>query len=166
MQYTRQILEYMATKPNGTATTKQLRKKFRDLTSKQINQALFMMRKNGKATRIDWGTWKANELTPVNKSDETSAEQAPTPTQSKPTTKRKPYNGVKSKEIDQLKKRLDEATQEILHWHKVVKDSEAMRQQFNKMSGDLQDALATIRYLENKLFIAIQHNARIVNGNP
>ena len=168
MQYTRQILEYMATKSNGTATTKQLRKKFKDLRPKQINQALFMLRKNEKATRIDWGTWKANELTPVNKSDETSAEQAPTSPQTKPklVIKRKPYYSAKSKETAHLKKRLDEATQEILHWHKVVKDSEAMRQQFNKMSGDLQDALATIRYLENKLFIAIQHNARIINGNP
>ena len=165
MQYTRQILEYMATKSNGTATTKQLRKKFKDLTPKQTNQALFVLRKHGKITRVEWGTWKANELTPVNKSDETPAEQTPTP-KPKPAVKRKPYDSAKSKEIAHLKKRLDEATQEILHWHKVVKDSEAMRQQFNKMSGDLQDALATIRYLENKLFIAIQHNARIINGNP
>lgn len=160
MQYTRQIRDHMATKPNGTATTKQLRKAFKEFTPKQINQALFMLRKKGEATRIDWGTWKVNVLTPVNKPDDT-----PT-TQPKPATKRGPYNGAKSKEIADLKSRLDAAAQEILHWHKVAKDSEAIRQQFNKMSGDLQDALATIRYLENKLFIAIQHNARIVNGNP
>ena len=159
MQYTRQIRDHMATKSNGTATTKQLRKAFKELRPKQINQALFMLRKKGEATRIDWGTWKVNVLTPVNKPDET-------PTPKKPAVKRAPYNSSKSKEIAHLKKKLEDATQEILHWHKVVKDSEAMRQQFNKMSGDLQDALATIRYLENKLFIAIQHNARIINGNP
>lgn len=159
MQYTRQIRDHMATKSNGTATTKQLRKAFKELRPKQINQALFMLRKKGEATRIDWGTWKVNVLTPVNKPDET-------PTPKKPVVKRAPYNSTKSKEIADLKSRLDAAAQEILHWHKVAKDSEAIRQQFNKMSGDLQDALATIRYLENKLFIAIQHNARIVNGNP
>lgn len=159
MQYTRQIRDYMASKSNGTATTKQLRKAFKELRPKQINQALFMLRKKNEATRVDWGTWKANVLTPVNKPDET-------PTPKKPAVKRGPYNGPKAQEIADLKQRLDAAAQEILHWHKVAKDSEAIRQQFNKMSADLQDALATIRYLENKLFIAIQHNARIVNGNP
>ena len=146
MRYTRQIREFVKNKPKFT--NKQLYAEFPHLTHKQISMALFNMKKDNMVRLLTRGKWENLTLTPVNKARVAT----------------RTYTNTKSKEIADLKVKLEQANHDILYWNKLAKESEGIRQQFQKVNADLQDALAIIRYLENKLFIAIQHDAKN-NGN-
>ena len=129
-------------------SNKQLYAEFPHLTHKQISMALFNMKKDNMVRLLTRGKWENLTLTPVNKARVAT----------------RTYTNTKSKEIADLKVKLEQANHDILYWNKLAKESEGIRQQFQKVNADLQDALAIIRYLENKLFIAIQHDAKN-NGN-
>ena len=146
MRYTRQIREFVKNKPKFT--NKQLYAEFPHLTHKQISMALFNMKKDNMVRLLTRGKWENLTLTPVNKARVAT----------------RTYTNTKSKEIADLKVKLEQANHDILYWNKLAKKAEEMQAHINLVEHDLDEALVLIRYLENKLFIAIQHDAR-TNGN-
>jgi hypothetical protein len=65
--------------------------------------------------------------------------------------------------IERLEIRINEAMREIMHWNKVAKDMTEKAYLADKLNTQLEDALAIIRYLENKLYVALQMVAK--NGS-
>lgn len=142
MAYTKQIREFVSKKVK--VTNKQIYAEFPELTHKQISMAMFNMKRKGIVEHAGFGKWKV--LTPVNKTEPSA------------------YKTAKTKEVADLRKRLEDASQEILHWHNLAKDAERTARELSVANHDLNEALVLIRYLERKLVTAIQFDARN-NGN-
>lgn len=142
MAYSKQIREFVSKKVK--VTNKQIYTQFPELTHKQISMAMFNMKRKGIVEHAGFGKWKV--LTPVNNTEPSA------------------YKTAKTKEVADLRKRLDEANKEILHWHNLAKGAERTARELEAANHDLKEALVLIRYLERKLITAIQFDARN-NGN-
>lgn len=116
----------------------------------QISTALWKLVKKGMVIKTGIGLYERIRLTPVNKRKKRKVT--------------KPRTTPNGKEIIKLKTELDHAAGEILHWRNQAHKNEATMNQLRQADQNLQDALAVIRYLEQKLFIAIQLDAKN-NGN-
>jgi hypothetical protein len=62
--------------------------------------------------------------------------------------------------IEDMRQQLNNAAKEILHWNKVAKDMTDKAYLAEKLNVQLEDAMAVIRYLENKLYVAMQMVAK------
>jgi hypothetical protein len=145
MRYTKQIREFIKNKPKFT--NKQIYAQFPNLTHKQVSMAMFKLKSDNMIRRIAFGKWENLTLTSVNKTPVIQF-----------------TNTAKSKEIADLKVKLEQATQDILHWHRLAKENDEASKRLTTVQQQLDDALSIIRYLEEKLFVAIQLNAKN-NGN-
>lgn len=147
------VKEFIA--QNTEFTTKQLREAYPNIDPNQLSTAVWKLTAQQKMLRKIGEGQYATVLTDVNKSEQ-PAEKA------KPVAKKK--KSASNSKIAQLKDQLENASKEILHWHKEAQNSKKLLHELRHADEQLQDALTLIRYLENKLVIAIQFNARN-NGN-
>jgi hypothetical protein len=119
-----------------------------DIPRGQVSTALWKLRKAGFITKDDAGVYTV--LTDVNKPVEVKAKAKP--------KKRRVAKNVQT--IEDMRQQLNNAAKEILHWNKVAKDMTDKAYLAEKLNVQLEDALAIIRYLENKLYVALQMVAK------
>ena len=143
------VKEFIAANPKFTV--KQLREAYPDKGQNQLNTAVWKLTHMYKKLRMLGGG--EYELTDVNNSQ--------------PVTKAKPKAKAKRKyvrrdttTIKQLQDKLHEANQEIIQWSKQAQNAALLAAKLQQTQHDLNEALVLIRYLENKLFIAIQFDAK------
>lgn len=139
---------------NKTFTLKQVYEAYPDKSKPQMQTALWKLGKAGGITKAEDGTYTV--LTDVNKPVEVK------PVEVKPQTpkKRRAYKTSKKLTIEELQRRLQEASKEILYWNKMAKDMANKAMLADKLTTQHEDALAIIRYLENKLYVALQMVAK------
>lgn len=148
------VKEFIAANPKFHV--KQVRDAFPDKDANQINTAVWKLTNlYKKLRRVGEGQY---ELTDVNNSQ--------------PVTKAKPKAKAKRKyvrrdttTIKQLQDKLHEANQEIIQWSKQAQNAALLAAKLQQTQHDLNEALVLIRYLENKLFIAIQFDAKNNGSN-
>lgn len=116
----------------------------------QIATALWKLRTKGVLSKDD-NTGKYTVLTGVN---------APAPAEVKPKAKAKPKAVAKPAAEDKLAKRLHVAERDAKYWAERAND---INNAYQKLRLGHEDALAIIRYLENKLYVALQMVAK--NGS-
>ena len=119
-----------------------------DIPRGQVSTALWKLRKAGFITKDDAGVYTV--LTDVNKPVEVKAKAKP--------KKRRVAKNVQT--IEYMRQQLNNAAKEILHWNKVAKDMTDKAYLAEKLNVQLEDAMAVIRYLENKLYVAMQMVAK------
>jgi len=143
-----QVKEFIATHPKFTI--KELRASLPDVDANQLSTALWKLTNMyKKVRRVGGGQY---ELTDVNKTEQPAVE--PQPAKAKPKAKRRAQTvtmtdraAVAERDNRYLKERIEDLTYRM-----------------TKLNVQYEDALAIIRYLEDKLFKAIQFNAKN-NGN-
>lgn len=146
------VKEFIAANPKFTV--KQLREAYPDKGQNQLNTALWKLTHMYKKLRmLGRGEY---ELTDVNNSQPV--------TKAKPKAKRK-YVRRDTTTIKQLQDKLHEANQEIVQWSKQAQNAALLAGKLQRVQHDLDEALVLIRYLENKLFIAIQFDAKNNGSN-
>lgn len=127
----------------------------------QIATALWRLRAKGVLSKDD-NTGKYTVLTGVN---------APAPAEVKPKTAPKAKAKAPTKRpphtTAELNKKLKEANEEIVYWskqyHELAHKKAVTHEQWLNLRQQHEDALAIIRYLENKLYVALQQVAK--NGS-
>jgi hypothetical protein len=125
----------------------------------QLSTALWKARKAGFVAKDDAGVYTV--LTDVNKPVEVKATVKAKAKAKAKTSKPRPPSAKVT--IERLEIRINEAMREIMHWNKVAKDMTEKAYLADKLNTQLEDALAIIRYLENKLYVALQMVAK--NGS-
>ena len=143
-----QVKEFIASNPKFTI--KELRGAMPNVDVGQLNTSVWKLTNiYKKIRRVGEGQY---ELTDVNKTEQPAVE--PQPAKAKPKAKRRAQTvtmtdrvAVAERDNRYLKERIEDLTYRM-----------------TKLNVQYEDALAVIRYLENKLFIAIQFNAKN-NGN-
>lgn len=153
-----QIKEYITTHPQFTS--KEVREAHPNIPPNQISTALWKLVMNKTLSKIGEGQYAA-VLTDVNKSE------LPVPAPTKKTTKKKKPKPSAKKSVvvaADLEQELQEASQQVIFWRKEAQDTKKLMHELRKADERLNDAVAIIRYLEEKLVIAIQHDARNDNA--
>lgn len=142
-----EITEYLTNFPDGvqiSSITMAVKR-----PAQQITTALWFMKRKGTVTHDpDTHIYK---LTPVNKSEQPAVEVQPAKAKPKAKAKKRTYTMtdrvvVAERDNRYLKERVEDLTARM-----------------SKLNVQYEDALAIVRYLEEKLFKAIQFNAR--HGN-
>jgi hypothetical protein len=131
-----------------TFTVNQVYEAYTDKPTNQIQTALWKMRNAGILGRTADGKGYT-VLTDVNK-----------PVEPKISKFRKPRVAKNVQTIESLRKQLEDASKEILHWNRVATTMTDKAHLAEKLNIQLEDALAIIRYLENKLYVALQMVAK------
>jgi putative protein kinase ArgK-like GTPase of G3E family len=138
---------------NKTFTLAEVCKAHPGAPKNQLSTALWKLRKAGAVAKDDAGVYTV--LTDVNKPVEVKAKAKAKP------KKRRIAKNVQT--IEDMRQQLSNAAKEILHWNKVAKDMTEKAYLADKLNTQLEDALAIIRYLESKLYVALQMVAK--NGS-
>ena len=133
-----------------------------DIPRGQVSTALWKLCKAGFITKDDAGVYTV--LTDVNKPVEVKAKvkaKAKAKAKAKTSKPRPPSAKVT---IERLEIRINEAMHEILQWSGKAKDAQDQLDRTQDALLNLrqnhEDALAIIRYLENKLYVALQMVAK------
>lgn len=146
------VKEFIAANPKFHV--KQVRDAFPDKDANQINTAVWKLTNlYKKLRRVGEGQY---ELTDVNNSE--------APAKPKRKVKRK-HVRRDTTTLKQLQDKLHEANQEIIRWSRQAQNTERLAHELQRTQHDLDEALVLIRYLENKLFIAIQFDAKNNGSN-
>jgi hypothetical protein len=145
-----QVKEFIATHPKFKMGD--VKDALPKLSRNQVGTAVWKLMHANVLRRVSADEY---ELTPVNNTEQPVEKAKPVAKKKKPTPASK---------TAQLRAQLEDASKEILHWHKEAQNAKKLLHELRHADEQLQDALAVIRYLEHKLFIAIQFNAKN-NGN-
>lgn len=141
---------------NKTFTLADVCKAHPDVPKNQLSTALWELRNTGAIAKDDAGVYTV--LTDVNKPVKVKATVKPKAKASKP---RPPSAKVT---IERLEIRINEAMHEILQWSGKAKDAQerllATDSALTTLRQNHDDALAIIRYLESKLYVALQMVAK------
>lgn len=148
-----QVKEFIATHPKFKVID--VKAGLASLPRNQVGTAVWKLEKTNVVRKISADEY---ELTPVNNTAQPAVE--PQPAKTKPKAKRKPRTNAPSARVVQLKKELEHATRELLHWSGKAKNADRLEQELRQTQHDLTEALVLIRYLERKLITAIQFDAR------
>jgi hypothetical protein len=132
-----------------------------DVPRGQVSTALWKLCKAGFITKDDAGVYTV--LTDVNKPVAVKATGKPKAKAKAKAKTSKPRPPSAKVTIERLEIRINEAMREIMHWNKVAKDMTEKAYLADKLNTQLEDAMAIIRYLENKLYVALQMVAK--NGS-
>jgi hypothetical protein len=128
----------------------------------QLSTALWKARKAGFVTKDDAGVYTV--LTDVNKPVEVKATVKPKAKAKAKAKTSKPRPPSAKVTIERLEIRINEAMHEILQWSGKAKDAQDQLDRTQDALLNLrqnhEDALAIIRYLENKLYVALQMVAK------
>ena len=127
----------------------------------QLSTALWKLRKAGAVAKDEAGVYTL--LTDVNKPVEVKATGKPKAKAKAKAKTSKPRPPSAKVTIERLEIRINEAMREIMHWNKVAKDMTEKAYLADKLNTQLEDAMAIIRYLESKLYVALQMVAK--NGS-
>lgn len=149
---TKSVMDYVKdfTAANPTFTAEAIRAAYPDKPANQLATALWKLRQQGVVSKDD-ATGVFTVLTGVNA----------LPTEAKPEVKpkvtrkakAKPKAAVKPTTEDTLTKKLHVAERDAKYWAECASD---INDSYQKLRLDHEDALAIIRYLENKLYVALQ----------
>lgn len=143
-----QVTEFIASNPKFTM--KELRGAMPNVDVGQLSTSVWKLTNiYKKIRRVGKGQY---ELTDVNKTEQPAVE--PQPAKAKPKAKRR------AKTVT-MTDRATVAERDNIFLKSRLED---MTRRMTTLNNQYEDALAIIRYLENKLFIAIQFNAKN-NGN-
>ena len=152
---TQQIVHAATINPDGVTATQM--KNATGRTGNVVSVALWKLKKDGVLTHDPkTGVYK---LTPVNKTPDadTAAPTEPKRKRGRPAKKVKLLTTTSDQSIKQYQatlKRADESYADLaarmMH----------LREDFRSLTERHEDALAIIRYLEDKMFTAIRHDAR------
>lgn len=133
-----------------------------DIPRGQVSTALWKLRKAGFITKDDAGVYTV--LTDVNKPVEVKATVKPKAKAKAKAKTSKPRPPSAKVTIERLEIRINEAMHEILQWSGKAKDAQDQLDRTQDALLNLrqnhEDALAIIRYLENKLYVALQMVAK------
>lgn len=133
------ILTVLATK--GTVTLADIRAALPDTKTSNISTTLWVLKKQGKIEHdIEYGLYA---LTDVNKPAEPATTETPAP---KVEPKPKVAPAVSQKQ-------LHIAQRDAKYWKGVAEERTALA---TRLNVQYEDALAIIRYLENKLYVVMQ----------
>lgn len=128
----------------------------------QLSTALWKLRKAGAVAKDEAGVYTV--LTDVNKPVEVKAMGKPKAKAKAKAKTSKPRPPSAKVTIERLEIRINEAMHEILQWSGKAKDAQerllATDSALNTLRQNHEDALAIIRYLENKLYVALQMVAK------
>ena len=144
------VKEFIAATAPAPFTFDEVRKTYSDRPKTQLATALWKLRKQGVVSKDD-ATGVFTVLTGVNA----------LPTETKPEVKAKPKAKPRAKPKavakptteDALAKKLHVAERDAKYWAERAND---INNSYQKLRLDHEDALAIIRYLENKLYVALQ----------
>ena len=144
------VKEFIAATAPAPFTFDEVRKTYSDRPRNQLATALWKLRQQGVVSKDD-ATGVYTVLTGVNA----------LPTEAKPEVKpkvtrkakAKPKAAVKPTTEDTLTKKLHVAERDAKYWAECASD---INDSYQKLRLDHEDALAIIRYLENKLYVALQ----------